>query len=127
MNQFKISTRLIFLVGTLSLMLMSGAAMGLYGITKGNDGLKTVYEDRTVPLAMLAEITQLNQRNMLLVAICLTNVEADIVTKNLAEIELNGAQISKLWATFTSTKMTPQVDALVQSFTKDREIGRAHV
>ena len=53
MNQFKISTRLIFLVGTLSLMLISGAAMGLYGITKGNEGLRTVYEDRTVPLSQV--------------------------------------------------------------------------
>ncbi len=120
MNQFKISTRLIFLVGTLSMMLLSGAAMGLYGITKGNDGLKTVYEDRTVPLATLAEITQLNQRNMLLVAICLTNVEQDIVTRNLAEIEVNGSRINKLWMSYTANKMTPAEDALVKAFTRDR-------
>ena len=120
MNQFKISTRLILLVATLSFMLLSGAAMGLYGITKGNDGLKTVYEDRTVPLALLGEITSLNQRNMLLVAICLTNVEQDVVTKNIAEIESNSAKITSLWEGYSSTKMTPEEDKLVKAFTEHR-------
>ena len=49
MNQFKISVRLTVLVGILSVMLIAGAAMGLYGITKANAALHTVYVDRTVP------------------------------------------------------------------------------
>ncbi len=120
MNNFKISTRLILLVAALSFMLIAGAAMGLYGITKGNDGLKTVYEDRTVPLATLGEVMRLTQRNMLLIAICLTNVEQNVVTKNLAEIETNGAEINQHWASYTATKMTPDEDALVKSFAESR-------
>ena len=120
MNQFKISTRLVLLVTTLSFMLLAGAAMGLYGITKGNDGLKTVYEDRTVPLATLSEVTRLSQRNMLLVAICLTNVERDIVTKNLAEIDANSAEIDQQWATYTAAKMTPDEAVLAKSYTEHR-------
>ena len=120
MNQFKISTRLVFLVATLSFMLISGAAMGLYGITKGNDGLKTVYEDRTVPIATLGEVMRLTQRNMLLIAICLTNVEQDVVTKNLAEIDSNGTEITKQWATFTAAKMSPAEEGLVKAFGEHR-------
>ena len=120
MNQFKISTRLVLLVATLSFMLVAGAAMGLYGITKGNDGLKTVYEDRTVPLATLGEVMRLTQRNMLLIAICLTNVEQNVVAKNLAEIDANGAEIDRHWARYAATKMTPEEDTLVKSFTQSR-------
>ena len=120
MYQFKISTRLILLVATLSFMLIAGAAMGLYGITKGNDGLKTVYEDRTVPLATLSTVMELSQRNMLLIAICLTNVEQDVVTKNLAEIEANGALITGLWAQYTKAKMTAEEDVLVRAFAQSR-------
>ena len=120
MNQFKISTRLVLLVATLALMLLSGAAMGLYGITKGNDGLKTVYEDRTVPLATLGEVMRLTQRNMLLIAICLTNVERDIVTKNLAEIESNGAELDRKWSTYSASKITPDEDVLAKSFAVNR-------
>ena len=118
MNQFKISTRLVFLVATLSFMLLSGAAMGLYGITKGNDGLKTVYEDRTVPLAALGDVMRLTQRNMLLIAICLTNVEQDVVTKNLTEIEVNVAEIDKQWTAYATSKMTPDESVLAKSFTE---------
>jgi methyl-accepting chemotaxis protein-1 (serine sensor receptor) len=121
-NQFKISTRLILLVATLSFMLLAGAAMGLYGITKGNDGLKTVYEDRTVPLATLSEITRLTQRNMLLVAISLTNVEPAVITKNLAEIEVNAAEITKLWGSYASSHMTPDEAALAKTFVENRNI-----
>ena len=120
MNQFKISTRLVVLVTALCMMLISGAAMGLYGITKGNDGLQTVYEDQTVPLATLSEVMRLNQRNMLLIAICLTNVEQDIVAKNLAEVESNVAAINKQWAAYTTTKRTPDKDALMKSFIESR-------
>jgi CHASE3 domain sensor protein len=49
-NQLKISTRLVALFTTLSLMLIGGAAMGLYGIAKATDSLHSVYEDRTVPI-----------------------------------------------------------------------------
>jgi methyl-accepting chemotaxis protein len=120
MNQYKISTRLMLLVSALALMLIAGAAMGLYGITKGNDGLKSVYEDSTVPLSDLGDVMRLTQRNMLLIAICLTNVEQDVVTKNLAEIDTNAAEINKLWSAYTATKMTPAEEVLVKSFTESR-------
>ena len=120
MNQFKISSRLIFLVASLSFMLIAGAAMGLYGITKGNDGLKSVYEDRTVPMATLSNVMRLTQRNMLLVAICLTNIEQDVVTKNLAEIDGNIAEITKLWETYNGTKLTQEEEALVKAFNESR-------
>lgn len=122
MNQLKISTRLVLLVAALSLMLIAGAAMGLYGITKGNDGLKTVYEDRTVPLARLSDVMRLTQRNMLLIAICLTNVEPDVVTRNLAEVETNGAEITKIWAAYSATPMSAGEETLVKSFSESRQV-----
>ena len=79
MNQLKISTRLILLVITLSLMLIGGAAMGLYGIAKGNEGLKAVYEESTVPAGQLSEVLSLTQRNALLVATSLTNVTPEAI------------------------------------------------
>ena len=122
MNQLKISTRLFFLVATLSLMLIAGAAMGLYGITKGNDGLKTVYEDRTVPLAHLGDVMRLTQRNMLLVSISLTNVEQPVISKNLADIEKNGAEISAIWAEYTKSKMTSEEAVLAKAFADSRAV-----
>ncbi|OYU43130.1 MAG: hypothetical protein CFE44_20085, partial [Burkholderiales bacterium PBB4] len=120
MNHLKISTRLIFLVATLSFMLIAGAAMGLYGITKGNEGLRTVYEDNTVPLASLGKVLELTQRNILLVAISLTNVEPATITKNLAEVETNSAEITKEWAVYAAAAMTPEEAQYAKAFTEAR-------
>jgi len=65
MKQLKISTRLFLLVGTLSVLLVGIGAVGLAGIVRADDALQTVYEDRTVPLAEVAEIQQRLLRNRL--------------------------------------------------------------
>ena len=124
MNQLKISTRLILLVATLSAMLITGAAMGLFGIFKGNEGLKSVYEDRTVPLAQLGEILTLTQRNMMLVSISLTNVDIPRINKNIAEIDSNSAEITKLWDAYSATTMTAEEVPLAKAFTENRATFR---
>jgi methyl-accepting chemotaxis protein-1 (serine sensor receptor) len=59
MNKLKISTRLIWLIGVLAALLVAIGGLGLFGIGKSNDALKSVYEDRTVPAAQLGEIRAL--------------------------------------------------------------------
>jgi len=119
-NQLKISTRLVILVMTLSMMLLGGAAMGLYGITKGNDGLKSVYEDRTVPLAQLGRIMELVQTNMRLVSTSLTNVEPPAIIKNMDQVDANSAEITKIWETYTSHTLAPEEAVLAKAFSDAR-------
>jgi methyl-accepting chemotaxis protein len=120
LNQMKISTRLILLVTTLSLMLIAGAAMGLYGIAKGNDGLKAVYEESTVPTGQLAEVTRLTQKNALLVATSLTNVTPEAIQKYMVQVEANSAEISRIWAVYLSKVRQPAEMALAKTFVDAR-------
>jgi CHASE3 domain sensor protein len=46
MNNLKISTRLAFLIGALSLLMLVVGCIGLLGINKSNTSLQSVYEDR---------------------------------------------------------------------------------
>lgn len=57
MNNFKISTRLLVLIGLLSTILIGIGLLGLLGISQANAGLKTVYEDRTVPAGQILTST----------------------------------------------------------------------
>jgi len=57
-----IKSRLIFLIGLLSVLLFGVGAMGLYGMHQSNEGLKTVYEDRTVPTVDLGTLNDHWQR-----------------------------------------------------------------
>jgi methyl-accepting chemotaxis protein-1 (serine sensor receptor) len=93
MNNLKISTRLMALLGLLSLLLLVVGGMGLFGIVKADDALETVYKDRVVPLQQLAEISRLMQRNEL--ALANSVVFPDEAHKDTAEVEANSAKITE--------------------------------
>lgn len=94
--------------------------MGLYGISKGNDGLKTVYEENTVPTGQLAEILRLTQRNVLLVATSLTDVPPEAIQRNMAEVDVNSAEVTRVWGIYLSSAGKPAELALSKTFTDNR-------
>jgi methyl-accepting chemotaxis protein len=121
MNQLKISTRLVILVAMLSLMLLIGAAMGLYGITKANEALNTVYADRTVALGQLSELSHLDTRNALLVAMSLADPQPEKVLKYVGEIEANIALGDKRWAEYLTTRLLTDEEELAKKLSDTRQ------
>ncbi|MDT8990465.1 methyl-accepting chemotaxis protein [Curvibacter sp. APW13] len=116
MNQFKISTRLTVLVGILSIMLIIGAGMGLFGISKTAESLKTVYEDRTVPLSQLAELSRVATRNALLIGMAQADPLAEAIARYTKEIEVNTTNANKHWAEYQATYLTDEEKVLAAKF-----------
>ena len=77
MNNFKISTRLIILIGIMSALLIAIGSMGLFGISQSNDALKAVYEGRTVPMGQIADIQSDLLENRLAIAVSLVTPTPD--------------------------------------------------
>ena len=120
MNNLKISTRLLILIGSLSLLLITIGAIGLYGINSANNALKTVYEDRTVPMAQIAEINQLNLRNRLFIAGAMLDPTPEEIAADITGVETNIAAIDKIWASYLATTLTPEEARLAKKFAEDR-------
>jgi methyl-accepting chemotaxis protein-1 (serine sensor receptor) len=118
MNNLKISTRLMMMMGILSVLLIVIGAIGLYGIGKSNDSLKTVYEDRTAPMGQIADINRLLLRNRLAIANSLSF--HDELEKNVADIDANIAAIGKVWDAYMATTLTPEEAVLAKKFAEDR-------
>ncbi|TXH87856.1 MAG: HAMP domain-containing protein, partial [Rhodoferax sp.] len=116
MNQFKISVRLTVLVGILSVMLIFGAAMGLYGISKTADSLHTVYADRTVPLGQLAEMSRVSTRNALLIGMAQADPLAEAIARYTKEIQENTANANKQWADYLATYLTEDEKTLAAKY-----------
>ena len=64
MNQLSVNIRLFLLVGLLSLVSVIVGLMGLRGMSETVGGLRTVYEDRVVPLRDLKVIADLYAVNI---------------------------------------------------------------
>ncbi len=120
LNNLKISTRLLVLLGVLSGLLILICGFGLFGISKSNAGLKTVYLDRAVPAVTLAQIDTLMLRNRMLVTLTLMSPNAETVRTNTAAIEANIATITKMWEIFMASAMIEEEAKLAKQFAEAR-------
>ncbi len=120
MNKLKISTRLMLLIGLMSVLLIAIGAMGLFGVARSNEALRTVYEDRTVCVGQIAEINRLNLRNRLAIANSLMDSNPQEIERDTAEVEANIASISKVWDAYMATTLTPTEAQLAQQLALDR-------
>ncbi len=121
MNQFKISTRLIVLIGALSVLLLGIGGIGLLGISRANDALLSVYEHRTIPMGQVAEIQERLLRNRLAIAVTLVTPTPEDIARNTKEIEANIAAISKVWEAYQSSALSPEESALATRFAESRK------
>ena len=120
MNQFKISTRLTILIGLMSVVLISIGLLGLFGISQSNAGLKSVYEDRTIPLGQIADIERLLLRNRLAIAVSIVTPTPETIQPSTAEIEANIAAITKIWDDYMTTSLMAEEEKIARQFAHDR-------
>jgi methyl-accepting chemotaxis protein len=120
MNSLKISTRMIVLIGVLSLLLAGIGAVGLFGISQSNAALLSAYEHRTVPMGQVAEIEARLLRNRLAIAVSLVTPTPAVIAETTKEVESNIAEITRLWEAYRASTLLPDEEALAQSFADSR-------
>ena len=84
MNRFKISTRLMLLIGSLCTLLLCVGVAGLVMLSRANQGLQEVYHQHLVPLSQVADIQERLLRNRLAIAVALVTPTADVVAASAA-------------------------------------------
>ncbi len=121
MNRLKISTRMVVLIGVLSMLLLAIGSIGLFGIGQSNAALLSVYEQRTVPMGQVAEIQARLLRNRLAIAVSLVTPTPEEIARNTAEGEANIAAITKLWDAYMATALAPEEEKIAKVFAADRK------
>ena len=81
----------------MSILLLVVGGMGLFGMGKANNGLRSVYEDRTNPMKRIASIQKLLLTKRLRITASLITSTPEVIQKNIAEVEQNIADITKIW------------------------------
>ena len=119
-SNLSIKSRLIFVISLLSVLLIAIGAIGLVGMDRTNDGLKTVYEDRAVPMGQIADIQRMLARNRLDLALSLVTPTPEVIAKNTADIEANIVSIGKVWEAYMATTLTAEEAVLAKQFAEDR-------
>ncbi|MDO9366215.1 MAG: methyl-accepting chemotaxis protein [Methylotenera sp.] len=132
-NAMKVSQRLAGMIGFAALVVLTQAGLGLNELSKANNSLKTVYEDRMVPVESLSKISNLMLENRTYLRIALSEVaisnkgkEATLVmnpetaAKSADAIEHNIEVITGLWKAYIATYLTPEEKMLADKFAASR-------
>ena len=120
-KNLSIKSRLIFIIAFLASLLVAIGALGLSGMSKSNEGLRTVYEDRTVALGQVDHIEALLLKNRLAIAVSQVTPTPEFIARQTEGIEKNIAEITKIWEAYTSTYLTPEEKKLADKFAEDRK------
>ncbi len=108
LDNMTIRSRLVFVIGLLSVLLIGIGSLGIYGMNKSNAGLKTVYEDRTVvavDLATINDIWEVVRKNTAAAA----NSQDVAIAKAKSDetfSEINRAE--EIWTEFMATYLVPE-------------------
>ncbi|MCK9388708.1 MAG: Tar ligand binding domain-containing protein [Sulfuritalea sp.] len=120
LRNISIKSRLVTVIAVLSLFLAAIGGLGLYGMSKANEGLQTVYQDRTVALERISRIGLLLTRNRLELGEAVLNPTPERIRNAIAEVERNIREISATWESFTAGKLAPEEKKLAEKFANDR-------
>jgi PAS domain S-box-containing protein len=117
-----LNARLITLVATLGLFMLAIGLIGILSTRDSNARLKSIYEDRAVPLAQLFEINDRMKDN--------TIAQYDAAAKGVAgkpigdvagRVAANIEAISRVWMDYTATYFTAEEKSVADSFVLARK------
>ena len=116
-----LKSRLATMVGTLTAATLVVGATGFLAMNQINQHAKSIYEDRTVPLAQLFEINDRMKENSLALYGAIASARlgqpvGDIPGKIAANVEA----ISKTWSDYMATYLTPEEKETAGAFAQKR-------
>jgi len=115
-----LKARLSAVIGFLVLISITIGLLGLYGISQSNEGLRTVYEDRTVALEQISRVDRLLVRNRLALSEALRETDAKVIKNHTDLIEKNIAEIVSTLGEYMATSLTPEEKITADRFSIDR-------
>ena len=123
LNLFKnisIKGRLTAMIGLTAALLLIVGGVGLLGLNQTNEGLRSVYEDRTIPMGQLDRIVRNLINNRMNMAEMILDPSAESVRSHTADFEKRAEEISKTWDAYMATTLTPEEKQLADQFAADR-------
>ena len=114
MKKLTISSRLSLLVGLLSILLLGIGLLGLYGISRANEGLRVVYLERTVPATYMGRIQSDLLASRLAVTMPLAIPTPENIEAAQTLIKKSTEEIAELWKDYSAGPFSGEEAKLVQ-------------
>ncbi|MBV8500642.1 MAG: MCP four helix bundle domain-containing protein [Paucibacter sp.] len=120
-QKLKLGPRLALAFAVVLLMMVIVSFSGVMGLGSVNARMKSLYDDRTVPVAQLSEIQYIFQRNRVLIMDMLARPTPENVEQRSSEIKKNVARSAELVKAYGETTLTEDEAATFKDFQQLRE------
>ena len=135
MTNLRISTRMWLMAGFSFALFFVAIGVGLYGTKTAAAALRTIYEDRAVPMGTLADLAALLQENRTDVYRLLlhdpsrppSTQPGHSANSHLDAIAQRVAEGDTLWQTYLATRPTAEEQLLVADFSQKRAVWLTHM
>jgi len=121
-----IKSRLVFVISFLSLLLVGSGIIAIVSLSSANNSLRTIYDDRLIPIGQLNTIVRLISDNRMAVAESM-NGDPAVVNKTMDAVDKRVAEVSRIWEAYMATDLTElertQAKKALESRTKFVEEG----
>ncbi|HEY9097255.1 MAG TPA: methyl-accepting chemotaxis protein, partial [Thiobacillus sp.] len=131
LKNLSIKSRLVFVIGFLSALLVAIGAIGLTSLGSTNNALKAVYEDNVIVLGQLERVSSLINRNQIGVAESIAGQlsafpeDLSLVDKRVAELKAGIQEIDALWKSYMATDLSAEEEKISKEFdVSRRKYGR---
>ena len=115
-----IGNKIITVAVALCLIIIGIGALGMSLNSKTNEALRTVYEDRTVTVGQLGNISERMHKNIILMEKMLTN-NSNNDQEEIDTLNANIAEIGKIWTAYMATYLTPEEKILADHYSIERK------
>ncbi len=128
-----VKARLLLILGSLTAMLVLIGIIGIREMSASNEGLRSVYQDRTIPVGQLSQIDSLMLKNQGLLLDSLAALLAEsgdkkavvkpsqaTISANADQLKGNAETINKIWDAYMATYQTPEEKKLAEEFISKR-------
>ncbi len=115
-DKMTIKSLLMLSLGITLAFLVAMGGLGWYGVNRTNASLKTINDDRMLPVAQLGSIRALLIKNRMRLNASLGFHSTEENATTLKTVENNKVEIDKLWATYMLTYLTEEEKQLAAKF-----------
>ncbi|MDP3744953.1 MAG: PAS domain S-box protein [Methylotenera sp.] len=133
LQKVRVAQRMLAVVVLAVMVSITQAGLGFYDLSLSKDSLKTVYEDRLMPVMDLGKISNLMLENRAHIRTALSDVKIEhtgseavlamnpeSASKEADAIEKNIETISSVWKGYMATYLTPEEKILATKFAESR-------
>ncbi|WP_330935799.1 methyl-accepting chemotaxis protein [Burkholderia multivorans] len=116
MKALTVKTQLSLIAGSMGISIVVIASSGLYGMSQTGDALRTVYEDRTVCIQQLAQVSNRLQDQLLALSRATLEPQTNPPAAAIERADKDRSEFEVLWKDYMSSNLTPTEKQLADAF-----------